>query len=193
MRYILLLFISGLSLSLFAQIDKPIKKGNVLLGGYVGAGYSTSKSDQSDSNDKYYYLSFSPGMGYFLIDNLAVGLSLPLSYDLSEYSNYTSETFRIGLGSYLKYYSDKGIFLGLEISLLGSFNDNEFGSEFSSSTYKYLVYEINPCIGYAIFMNQKVSLETSLNYQYQRMVSDVSSIKTKYNRLFINIGFQIFL
>jgi hypothetical protein len=193
MRYILLLFISGLSLSLFAQIDKTIKKGNVLLGGSIGAGYSTSKSDYSDSDYKNYYLSFSPGMGYFLIDNLAVGLHLPLSYDLSKYSDITYKTFRIGFGPYLKYYSDKGIFLGLEISVLGSFNDNESDSEFSSSTYKYIVYEINPCIGYAFFINQKVSLETSLNYQYQRMVSEADDIKTKYNRLFIDIGFQIFL
>ncbi len=185
-----LFFFLYLPLSLIAQVEKPIEKGNVLLGGRFGAYYSSEKYEGPSPNYKHYNLSCLPNVGYFFTDNLALGLTCPLIIDWDQQRPYidkseAAKSYSIGLGPYMKYYFNNGIITVLSITY------NHFCLKYQLNTHKYLFYQISPGVGYAIFINQKVSLETSVYYQY-RYTSEPSD-KTKEHSVHLNAGFQIFL
>lgn len=116
MKYLALIFLLSLSCNLFSQIEKPIRKGNVLLGGHISANFTSDKIDGNDFNDKYIFLSISPNVGYFISDNLAIGITLPINYDWGKNYSGIASSYGIGLGPYMKYYFDNGIFTEIEAS-----------------------------------------------------------------------------
>lgn len=189
----------------------PIKKGNILLGGNIGANYTSSKMESINYTNSIttYLLSFSPNIGYFFIDNLAIGITTSLEYNWSKSNYYTTgfsnpfwqtskgDAYTIGIGPYAKYYFQNGFFTSIEALYLYKYLEdkqtqleNNITADNNQSTY-----EISPSFGYAFFLSQKVSLETSIKYQYD--ITDYNfeagNAKLKNNGIYLNIGFQIFL
>ncbi len=197
MKNLITLLLIIISMNLFSQVEKPITKGNFLIGGSASGGYYSQKYTYSSSSTanttSAIDASLYPSIGYFIIDGLAVGLSLnaSISEGLKE-NKYSSLGF--GLGPFIKYYTPIGLFVG------SKFNYSLSSAKFDSKKfYNDNSINVSPEVGYAYFINSKVAIETSLNYSFylsNRTFANQSQNpddSNKYNRLYFSLGFQIFL
>ena len=186
MKKLLTLLTILISFTSFSQIQKPITKGNFIIDG--GASFSFSKSiskmGTSVAKNSTYDLSVYPTCAYFIIDNLAIGLSIPIDYGGSK----DNKSYSLGLGPIIKYYFINGPFL--KMSLLYSYAKGT-GSYAQSSKYFYII----PGAGFAFFINPKVSIEPSLNYIFTYNTSDAFSEAYSYrsNKIELELGITIFM
>ncbi len=100
--FIALTVITGLSLSANAQ-EFGFKKGDILLEGNVGFNTSNDKN----AEEKETSFDFSPQAGYFISDNVAVGVALTIASNKNEDYSTGGSTFKdsgIGFGIFGRYY-----------------------------------------------------------------------------------------
>jgi len=219
----------------YGQVEKPILKGNYTLGGSVGFSNSSQRTDKQDDLRSIDF-NFSPSLGYFFVDGLTIGLSPILSISNSTSRHYqidsdfnlrynsSSTITSLGLAPFVKYYFTNGIFMTANVKYSknwgesdsnvdgyaitsGSNNLNIYDESKSNYDYRSLGYGIGA--GYAYFINSKVSIDCSLNYQNEKQVksgdmntrnsnssnylkSDISSDLSK-STIFIGIGLNVFL
>jgi hypothetical protein len=165
----------------FSQTEKPTTKGNIILSG--GGTFQYSKfhyKDVNESKTSILDLSLNPGFGYFIIDNLVIGLNTNIGYsELGDYKAYT-----LGAGPFVKYYFNNGLFV-----------KTDFGYTYlhgvGSNTTKIKDYTILPGVGYAFFINQKVSIEPCLSYKYAHNNSDDTI--SMLNGVLLELKLNIFL
>ncbi len=174
------------------QIDKPIKKGNVILGG-TGSIIS-NKSTVTDGGENYlkqFKINLNPTFDYFFIDNLALGGTINLGYSHQESVNSTN----IGIGPNIKYYFKNGILLRSEALYLFTTSDVNKSHSFA--------FEAG--VGYAFFVNSKVSIEPALLFNTTSDKTTIperelagftipeTTIDQKAKMLIFEIGFHVFL
>jgi hypothetical protein len=170
------------------QIKKPITKGNIILGG--------------DFDKATTSLSLSPTFGYFIFNGLVIGLSSSFSYSISKSIDksslpvqvYEGHSYGIGISPYIKYYFKSCIFIGLE----SGFDFSRSFAKYNNSDLKSTSngFTISPSLGYAIFINPKISIEPCLNYLYNKGSSSPSSggpYSYQDHTFSFSIGFHIFL
>jgi len=183
MKKLTLLMLLVFSLNAFSQVEKPITKGNILLEGGGTIQYSNVTSDLG-SKTSIFDISLNPGFAYFIIDHLAIGLNTPISY----YEQGNNDYYTLGVGPIVRYYFNNGLFLKTEASY--SFLH---GLESNIQVNNY--FSLKPGIGYAFFINQKVSLEPCLSYEFEntKFKSGSSTMTNKSNNLLVELKFSIFL
>lgn len=219
----------------YGQVEKPILKGNYTLGGSVGFSIT---SQTTDENDNLYIsdFNFSPSLGYFFVDRLTLALSPILSRSkvtntyhqldsvfylrFHSFSTITS----LGLAPFVKYYFTNGFFVTANIKYSknwGKSNSNVDGFAISydsnkqniysetKSNYDYASLGFGLGVGYAYFINSKVSIDGSLSYQREKQIksgetnkrssnfldfskTDISADLTK-STFFISVGLNVFL
>lgn len=172
----------------YSQIDKPIKKGNLNIG---GSG-SISNTYNYESTYKLLSAYVNSTINYFFVNNLATGLSTSINY---EKYNHLNSTY-YGIGPNIKYYFNNGILLRAEsIFVKGS------GNFATSQTFIF-----KSGLGYAFFINSKVSIEPALLYYHVNLKSNIPEkdsgaglilppidFSVKENTFVFEIGFSIFL
>lgn len=167
-----LLLISLLILSankLFAENALPVSKGSYLLGGSVYGNYYNFNQNET------FYIGLSPNVGRFFTNNLAWVVNPYIQYQTYKFSsNSTSEYINYGLNIGLKYYSDNG-FLAV------------IGGGLSLDKNGNIYYTLVPQIGYAYFINPKVSIEGLFGPRFYFYEGN------NHIELPLNIGFQVFL
>ena len=175
MKKLVLLLSLAFSITSFAQIEKPITKGNMIISG--AGSIESYRSRYGDFASNTFNLSLSPGVGYFIIDNLAIGINT--NFSITSQGGYG--VYSLGLGPYARYYFKNGLFLNGELGydLLHGLKNN--GT-------KQKEYSIIPGIGYAIFLNPKVSFEPSINYRHVNGPDSNSR-----DGVFLELKFNIFL
>jgi hypothetical protein len=183
MRKLILLFSVAFSLNAFSKIEKPVTKGNMIL---VGGGTIVSNKVQSTygtntSKTSVFTISLNPGFGYFIIDNLAIGLNTSISY----YKQNSTKYYGLGAGPTIRYYFNNGFFIKAETSF--SFLH---GLDTNSSRQKS--YSLAPGVGYAFFINQKVAFEPCLSYIYIHDNYN-SDFIDRVNNIAFELNFSIFL
>jgi hypothetical protein len=180
MRKILALLCLCIPLHSFCQIEKPVSRGNAIISG--GGSIEYTKSVQGVNKTSTHNFNFNPGFGYFIIDNLAVGVNTTFGIEKLSVKYYT-----YGIGPYAKYYFNNGLFLQTETFYSST-------KAVGSITHKSTVLTIAPGIGYAIFLNSKISLEPSLNYRYNNYKSDYNDGgDIKANTIFFGLKLNLFL
>lgn len=137
-------------LTLFAAItvfaaSAQIEQGTILVGASSNAGFSSTSIDGVDDNST----SFNIGLkgGYFVIDNLAVGLTF--EYQKEKFGD--SEFDATGFGLFGRYYVNGKIFAG------AGFQSIKFGD---ADAETFIPLEV----GYAAFITDNIAVEPSLNY-----------------------------
>jgi outer membrane protein len=178
MRKFVFIICTCIPLCSFSQIEKPVTKGNFIISGGGSIEYSKYKSDNVEFSKRDY--SFNPGLGYFILDNFAIGLNTTFGYSKLSVKSYT-----YGLGPYAKYYFKNGIFLKTETFY--SYNIQK-ATEITPKTHSLTVA---PGIGYSFFLNSKISLEPSLNYSYVHTKLDEAIFKN--NNVFFELKLNLFL
>jgi outer membrane protein len=183
MKKLIIFLLAALSLNAFSQIEKPIKKGNMILSGEGSIQYYSTRAFNglTFTNSHLLNLTLSPGVGYFIVDNLAIGVNTSFTFSSQGGYNY----YVLGAGPNIRYYFNNGIFLKAETSY--SFVHY---SESNGSTQHG--YSFSPGIGYAFFLNPKVSLEPGLSFVYNHY-HYTSDQNYKTNNLLFELKFNIFL
>jgi len=176
------------------KIDASLSKGKILVGGQLSFGGSDNST--LDTLQKYDLknssFQFNPNFGYFIKDNLAVGLSMNLGYSTSSqtyensYNNTITKTtsttngLSYGFGVFARQYlkiADKFMFyINESVSLILSNNEtkrtnSDAGYNFSSNypaTEENKKNDINLSVtpGLIYFLTPKLGLQTSFGNIY---------------------------
>jgi hypothetical protein len=183
MKKLIFILLFAISFNSFSQVKKPITEGNIILSGSgtIQSYHSTTFSGTSYTKTSVFSFNLSPGAGYFIIDNLAIGGNLTLSY----YKQGQNKYYTLGIGPWARYYFNNGVFVKGETNFV-IFNG------IGSNNSKQRSYSLIPGVGYAFFLNEKVSLEPCLSYIYShtRYTSDMNQ---KINNLQLEMRLSIFL
>jgi outer membrane protein len=189
------IFISVGAFSQFSQYSK----GRFLIGGNLGFNSTTSKtklgSNSSSTSEKSNMFSFTPQLGYFLINNLSAGMGLDISLSSVKptadiYDEYNTS---IQFQPFVRYYIKPGIFFQ------GTYG---IGSEKDKQTYngdsqqqKYMVYSWSAAAGYSLLINNRVAIEPLIGYGSKTSKDNSTSQTSRYidSGLFIKLGFQVYL
>lgn len=202
MRKLLLLIIVLMPAStIFGQTTK----GKFLLSGgtglqFTGSNVKAVSDGETLGESNVNSFSFVPTFGYFVMDNLAVGLSSKISTNTEKYQSgdkSISNSFLI-LPTALYYFPLEGKFRPLvQIGVGYSSFSNEWVSKtsgISSSKETYSGPAFNFGGGISYFISENISFNFSLSYTKSTLTnSDQSTYKYKQGDFGSNIGISVFL
>lgn len=165
------LFITGLVIGMASFVQaQTVGAGAWMVGGQ--AGFSSDKTDGED--DAFNSLLIAPNIGYFVMDNLGIGLNL----GFGRFSQGDLSSTAIGIGPYARYYVYQGLFPQVGIM----YNSVKFEDEDAVTAT-----DINLGIGYSFFVNNSIAIEPMLGYT----IGGGDDPKT--NSFGLMIGVQAFL
>ena len=208
-------------------IYPQLKNGSFLVGGgftgkiesldnsnYRNGGYTTTVEGDMK------YFTFFPNAGYFVLENIAVGLTARIGlsdYEL-EYFNTLEATgktnefiFSYGIGAFFRYYYPIGDFAIIgELKYEWAWEDEERESKNYDSPHWHSKSKserkgniFSPALGISYFFNRYVSIESMLRYEIENLkytyrnynpleTIDERETKTKFKRFLIVIGLQVY-
>lgn len=157
-----------LGLATFSQAQ-TVSAGSWMIGGM--AGFSSATADGAD--DALNTITISPNLGYFVIDNLGIGVNVGfVSQSLGDAS-----LTQVGIGPYARYYVYQGLFPQVGIM----YNSIKFDDEDADTST-----DINLGVGYSFFLNNSIAVEPMLSYT-------IGGGDSKVNTFGLMIGIQAFL
>lgn len=192
-------------------VNGQTEKGKLLLGSETKLNFAAMNSkwksdDDSGENGKTFDVEFSPQVGIFVVDNLALGIELPVNYSLEkDDSDNKFHSSTVALAPYIrKYFGTTNIKPYVHGAVGVGFQ--KYGYDLSGSNmdpgmtpeedFKSTIYLYGLGGGLAFFLNEKTSLDIGLDY-----VS--SSVKPKddnddnyrsiINGIGLSVGFSIIL
>jgi hypothetical protein len=167
-KIVLVLFIIVTANASFSQTSK----NNWLLGG--SASYSSTKEGDLTNT----VLDISPRIGYFIANNLALGVNVGINKMHDEGNDASNVSF----GPYVRYYflpvGNNVKFFGNGQVIFGNEDEGMGNSQLSGWGL---------AVGPAIFINKSIAFETSIAYTSTQ--AGIEQVKD--NTLSINFGFQI--
>jgi len=176
------------------------EKGRFLVGGSIGFNSTKIDYDQGADFESFGY-GIRPIISYFIIDELAIGVSVPYSYNKSTSNNQESISNTISFGPSLRYYFPFGksaIFPTVSYSFGKSTRKGPAFDPLSGSVQERVVESnintLNIGAGYTYFLNKNIGLEAIISYlnrniDYESNIFNGSE-ESSFN---FNIGFQIYL
>lgn len=150
-----------------------ISKGTILAGASSNLGFSNYKPDGGVSRTNF---NLDVKGGYFVIDNLVVGVNFGLSRE--DQTNFTYSTGNFGV--FGRYYIMGKIFAGAGIGVANTRSDS------GGTTVKSSYTQANINGGYAIFLGQIIAIEPALNINID--AGDMQGVG-----IGLNVGFTLFL
>lgn len=191
-----------------AQIDQ----GKVLVGLSSGSdifdlGYTTAKTksdaDGSEEADKSFSVNFQPKMGYFIIDNLAIGLDLNVGFSKyktgSDNDKFTSTS--LSAGPFVRYYIPTSKVLPF-FELSGSVGTFKNKYDFSDNTYqeddesKTGIVSFGGGIGLAAPLGERVVVDILAGYNsftYKQKQDNEDNERTTNGTIGLKVGFILIL
>ena len=194
------------AVALCGALNAQMTQGSWVVGGSTNLGFNNintkSKVDNKtiDDGDKYSTFNLTPSMGYFVANNLAVGLDLGFVSITEKYEDYKFVTSTLSLMPTVTYYFKKesniAPYLGAGVGYasisekesIGSYSEKTTNDGFAWKAKGGVVYLITPSIG----------VDLGLSYGEVSNNEDVSfnggKIKAtnKTSTLGINAGFSFF-
>jgi hypothetical protein len=176
----------------FAQFNQ----GRILVGGSLDFSATTNKSKfdgTTITNSKSTELSFGPQVGYFVIDNLAVGAGLEISTSKfkSDDGDFESTSTAFVFQPIIRYYLPVGVFFQGQFGIGGGKEEDNFNGP--TDTNKFNITTWGLAVGYAWFLNDYVAVEPQIGYgSIGRKYKD-NDVKGIDNGLFISVGIQAYL
>lgn len=207
MKTFQLFFISALIATFAAgQTLAQTSQGTWIVNGNVGLAFdadgSRTKSDDGDGEKlNTSAFDFSPAAGYFVIDNLVVGLSLPVSFSrLKDEDNEVIKTSSFTVTPFARYYFNinrenimpYGSFaVGLGNTIIKGKDAN--GDQLFRTKLNTFLLDIGG--GMAFFVSDKVSVDLGLSYVRTRLKNpenNTNNTRTISNGFDLKVGFSIF-
>jgi outer membrane protein len=179
-----------INIGAFAQFNK----GRMLVGGSLGFSMTSSKDpDGGGVNEKDTYFSLAPQLGWFVVNRLAVGANVDLSFykTTSEANGQSSSTSGTGVQvePFIRYYLQPGIFFQGQVGA-GTVKYKSSGDVFNPVDGTFNITSWALSAGYAYFLNDHVAIEPILGYS-----SQVYHMDTQFTNsgLSLRIGLQLYL
>ena len=171
----------------------------------MSLGFSTMKyksdSDDFEERDPDKETSFNllPKVGYFVIDNLAVGLDIGIGYSntKSGESGYKYETTMFSVGPFIRYYfQTKSVlpFIEADASFGGLHSKNQ--SHNSTSKDKYSVITFGGGLGIAVPIGNRVTFDVMAGYNsltVKDKEDNEDNDRMVYGTFGVNFGFIVLL
>lgn len=213
--------------SLFSQVEK----GTKLIGvGFGSFSFTNSNSQTSYSNTPTVYksdgssysISVNPNVGWFVIDNLALGAGVSVSFygsksnssntSSTNTSTYNSTQPSFYLGPFARYYfkgAEKGrVFTQIngQYGIYGgkSTSKTNYGSASTTTTHPKGDWNVGATAGYEYFINPSIGLFASVGINYGKSKTEYEykpnpgtgySYTSEYARFYIpvSVGLQVHL
>jgi outer membrane protein len=176
------IFLSITALLTFSLLQAQTSQGTLFIGGGLGISAGGGKTESktgsttvSTDNPKTTSLSISPGIGYFIADNLAIGLDFNVGVNTSKTkgTNFTNTKTgtSLGVSPFIKYYkmvNDNFGFTGafsVQVSSQKTKEKYESGSTSTTSDgpkYSNLGIGITP--GFVFFPSEKIGIEANFGF-----------------------------
>ncbi|WP_421763039.1 hypothetical protein [Ekhidna sp.] len=137
----------------FGCADAQTEKGGWLIGASTSFEYASTSYDDP-TLDKTTNFNLEIVTGYFLIDNLAVGLNYGYDKEKQGFDGNTT-TF---IGPFVRYYVKGTFFVGTSYSAAS--REDIFARAPEKSSFRLLAFEA----GYPIWIVDTIAIEPSLNY-----------------------------
>lgn len=192
-----LLFVT--SITCFSQVP-ALQKRSLLVGGSMDLSFGNYKNQVTsdwmnyDMKTSVSSITFSPQVGYFVAQGLALGAKVNLTRsttaDEGEDEKYTISNFSVG--PFMRYYTKAKIFFHGEYTIgkenqkvTGSYDDNASGN---LSGWK-------AGVGYAAFLNDNIALEPHFMYASDttKERDDAYNLKSTFGRIVVGLTFTLFL
>lgn len=176
----------------YAQFNQ----GRILVGGSIGFDSRTHKLDANNTTTTLgnrTTFTLSPQAGYFIIDNLAAGLSLSVSSESEKEdgSNNKTSTATTAVQPFVRYYLPQSIFFQAQVGFGGQTQKSKTQS--TSTTTKYGLFSWAIGAGYAYFLTDNVAIEPLVYYAQESLKNKDTDAKLKMGGLGFQIGLQVYL
>ena len=177
------------------KVHAQFEQGTMLVGGSAGLELITNKEKAGGSTStfgKSTSFNFSPRVGYFVINNLALGAELGFSMSKfkADGADYETNSSGVTIGPFARYYFGK--FYGEGTFGVGSNKDKEDDAG-DITEQKSSVTSWSVGAGYAIFLNESVAIEPKIGYGSSTLkYKDVDNYKDIYAGLFFRLGVQVY-
>ena len=172
MKKTLLLFASfGIVSLAFPQTEE----GKIVIGAASNLSYTSTVSNSDDEKTNTFNVGSS--VGYFFMDDLSAGLSLTYA----NVSTGGASISALGIGPFLRFYFDGALFLE------GGYILQSQNTDFAFSDSKANGGQVFLGTGYAIFLNDNIAFEPSI--EYSAGTGDFDGTKN----LGVKFGFSLYL
>ena len=181
-------------------VNAQTEKGNWVVGGSTTVSFGSTKStiEDTDIELKISEIQIIPSLGYFVIDNLAVGIDLTFSYTKFEddfgalfgesESEESSLAAVLGGTYYFQTNDDK---LKPYVGIGGGLVYNSIGEEDAD---KDNGFALSGKAGLAYFLNDSIAIDFIVNYRYISLKNkEIEDLKTKSSNIGVGVGFSLFL
>lgn len=169
-KIIYLVFFGALFLTLNTA-NAQLESGSLLIGGDVGFSSFSPKGGGGSVTS----FNISPAVGYFVIDNLALGAKI--NYNSASAGGETESIF--AAGPFARYYIGDSKIFG---EAMYGFGSTSFAGNSSSLSI------IQVAVGYAAFLNDHVALEPEFYWNTQSVEGENIG-----STIGLNIGLQIYI
>lgn len=194
MKRIKLLLLAALFVSFAGVTNAQTEKGKVMMGGGFALSSADTDVEGQDQEDSNLLINFTPKIGYFFGDDIAIGLGIEFTHSSVEISGQKEVGTDLIAGPYARYYFPVGensaFFAELDVvfgTLTAEVND------FQQSTTMYGV-GVGP--GFTIFSNEFVGVEGLIRYNYisgSREVDGSDQQSISISEIDFLIGIQFYL
>ncbi|MCB9347060.1 MAG: outer membrane beta-barrel protein [Lewinellaceae bacterium] len=201
-------FLIAFLLSAGTLLAQFTAQGNFMMGSTLGFSAATStitqdkgSGDVATENPTYTQFSIAPSVGYFLIDNLALGIGL--DYTFNQVKNKTQATNKdsdLLFGPFARYYipmtDDMSFFLEANFGFGNSSDDQEVGGVQQNISTNIFAVGVGP--GFTIFSSDAIGIETLVKYNYARSDFDTNiggvraKTMTRTNQFDFSVGFRFY-
>jgi outer membrane protein len=191
----LLLFVTVAFLSF--TVNAQTEQGKWMISGSTSISYATTNltlefdGEEISDDTKGSLFSFTPSVGYFVINNLAVGLDL--SFASTNNDNGTTDVTTSSFSSILggTYYFEAGDkfkpFIGLGAGIISTSSGDD-------DTLKSSGLVLRGKGGLAYFVNQSLSIDFSVLYlNTSQKNKENSDLVSKNSSIAVGLGFSLFL
>ena len=169
---------------------------------FCSMGYSTSKtnygSSKSTSNKQWSLgANASPKLGYFVVDNLALGLNVSVWAQHTNVNNdYSVNSSLVGAGPFVRYYlASEKIKPFFEIGgYYGQYGSKYLKSSFSNRLSS--IVNVDCAAGLAFPIGDKVNFDLQLNYDYyynKQIINNPVKVRTNTSTVGLKLGFVVLL
>ncbi len=183
-------------------------QGNFMMGTTLGFSAATSTitqdygtGDVAKENPTYTQFSIAPSIGYFLIDNLALGIGLDYTFNqVRNQGQNTNKDSDLLFGPFGRYYvplsDDMSFFLEANFGFGNSSDNQDVGGVPQNISTNIFAIGVGP--GFTIFSSEAVGIETLVKYNYARSDFDTNiggvraKTMTKTNQFDFSVGFRFY-
>jgi hypothetical protein len=204
------LFLTGifslvLAFGLQAQL---LDQGNFVIGATMGLStadskitHSTGNVDEEGEGPSSLQLSFAPKVGYFVLENFALGIGADFTFSsLKEPNEDRTDDTDLLFGPYGRAYlpvgDDMAFFLEADFGFGFSSDDQYVGDDLRSINTNVFALGIGP--GFTIFSNESIGIEALFKYNFAQSKFNTeaggikTTTKTTTNQFDIGIGLQFY-